>query len=217
VSLLRGRVQLLRKPIRAFLAELRQGPCLVGFDVFGRKRVAPAAVRSLIDKRLGAAFPEYAAHGRREFCVGLHVIEGAMLHNGGEYLLVDRNVEELGDLSNRAGEIGLHTVEVHELDVRQITDRPPRTNILPEGPKGVAVSFEPLLVVVMNRSWRPLDRRPNSPRRIVKRVEPRLSRVCVVVVHAPDRVAAVAADVKVFGRGRENQASTGRWVLTKRL
>ncbi len=88
-----------REPARAFGPELGERLGFVGFALLRGERVAPAPVRSLVDERLGAALPEYAADGRGKFGVGLHVIEGAVFDDRGELGFVDRNVEKPSDLS----------------------------------------------------------------------------------------------------------------------
>ena len=72
--------------------------------------------------------------------VGLHVIEGAVLDDIPKLCFVDRDVQERSDLAYRAGQIGLHPVEVNELDIRQIPDRPPGTDVFPERPERITPS-----------------------------------------------------------------------------
>ena len=62
----------------------------------------------------------------------------------------------------------------------------------------------------MNRGRRLFDRVANAARRVVERVIPLLGRVGMMVVHTPDRVAAITADIEVFRLPRENECVHGK-------
>src|SRR3712207_3947724 len=96
----------------ACLAELLLRHPLVAGAVLGRERVAPAAVRPLVDEGLGTTVPEGVAERDALGRVPLHVVEAAMLDNRAPTALVDRDVEEGGDAPDLSREVGLEFGEV---------------------------------------------------------------------------------------------------------
>ena len=119
--------------------------------------------------------------------------------------VVERDLEEARDAPDLARQVLLQIGEVEQQHVGQVADPPPGGDALPERPEGIAVALEPLQKVLADRVRRLRDRWANPARGVVEGLVPGLVGAGVVVVEAPDHVPAVAADVEVFGLGREDQ------------
>ena len=80
-----------------------------------------------------------------------------------------------------------------------MADGPPAPYVLPQRPEREAVAREPLVEVLPDVAGRRLDRRADPPGRVVQLgIEVGVG-VDVVVVEAPQHVAAVTPDVEVLG------------------
>ena len=90
------------QPTGAGFAQLAPGRLLIPPAVRLTERIAPAAVRPLVDKGLRAAFPEGTAERNGLGRVRLHVREAAVLEDGRPPPLVNRNVEERRDAPDLA-------------------------------------------------------------------------------------------------------------------
>jgi len=136
-----------------------------------------------------------------------------MLDDGGEARFIDGDLEERRDPPDLARQIALQIGEMQHEHIRQVPDLPPAPDILPERPEGVAVAVEPFTEILADVGRRMRNRRPDTARRVVECAIPVVIGVGVMVIHAEDHVAPVAADIDVFGAGREHERVHGEMGL----
>src|SRR5665213_474119 len=130
--------------------------------------------------------------------MGFHVVKSAVFSDFVQSRLIQFYPKKICDLLDGSLKVALHIVEMDQLDVWQIADSPPGFDIFPKWPKGMTVSFNPIMIILMNgiRWW--FDGRPHPSRRIVQCIVPGLIGIGMMVVHAPDCITPIAPDIDVF-------------------
>jgi hypothetical protein len=78
--------------------------------------------------------------------------------------------------------------------------------MIPKGPPRIPVPVEPFEKILPHRSWRWAERRADQPRRVVDGLIIELVGANMVVMKAPHHVAAVTADIDVFGYRRVDES-----------
>jgi hypothetical protein len=122
----------LGEPARAAPAETLFRCRFVTAAVLRAQDVAPAAVRPFVNEGPGAALVEAPAVRRVLLRVRLHVVEAAVPDGRIESFLVEPDLEERRDPSYLTLEIALEVGEMQEEHVRQVPDRPPGGDAVPE-------------------------------------------------------------------------------------
>lgn len=187
------------QPLGAFRTELLQGSLVVFLHVLFRELILPPTVGPLVDERAGSSVPERATEGDAWRGIGLHVFECAVLDDCIPFALVDWDFEKGGELADFTWHILLQIAEVEHVHVWQLTDRPPRPDVLPERPPRVSIAVDPFVVVLKDRVRRLSYRGPHEPRRLVQCGIPLVVGRSVVIVHAPRHVTTVTANVNIPG------------------
>src|SRR4030095_6943646 len=72
-----------------------------------------------------------------------HVVEAAVMEDGGPLRFIDIDVEEGGQLADFPREVRLQIGEVNQAKVGKIPTIKPALNMRPEWPVGIAVGVEP--------------------------------------------------------------------------
>src|SRR5262249_39214361 len=147
--------------------------------------------------------PEGSAERNGPGRVRLHPRERAVLQDGSPTLFVDRDLQERRNPTDLPGHVALEIREMDESDVGEVANLPPAPNVLPERPEGVPIAVHPVAPVLPDVIRRRFDGRAYPTRRLVQRPIPGLVGVEMVVVHAPDDIASIAADVDVPRLRRE--------------
>src|SRR6185437_7648710 len=86
-----------------------------------------------------------------------------MLDEARPALFVDPGAQIHRDVAHLPVEVALQIVEVNQLDVRQVADRPPVADVLPERPERIAVALQPFAEIGHDVVGGAFDRRPTGP------------------------------------------------------
>src|ERR1700754_4780782 len=95
-----------------------------------------------------------------------HIVKAAMLEDDRPLIFIDGCLEESRYPADFTRHVGLQIGKMHKQQVREVANFPPAANVRPPGPQGMAVTLKPGKKKVANRFRRPLERRPDSSRRI---------------------------------------------------
>jgi hypothetical protein len=68
-----------------------------------------------------------------------HILEAAVLYNHGELIIIDGDIEELGNLTDLAWKVIFEIIVVDKLYIWQIACVPPGLDVFPKGPPGIAI------------------------------------------------------------------------------
>ena len=77
------------EPVSTFLAELLLGHLFVCLGVLLAQHVNPATIRSLVNEGAGTPLPKSSAKGDTASSIVLHVVERAVLDDGGPLIFWD--------------------------------------------------------------------------------------------------------------------------------
>src|SRR6185369_11351362 len=146
-------------------------------------------------ERLGSALPENTSERHRFRRVLFHVIKAAMPKNIVPPGFIDRDLEEVREMSNLSGQVFFEIFKMKQENIGKAPNVPPRLNVLPKRPERITITVQPVVEINLDRSWRRLDWWSNAVRRVVYRLVPLGIGVCMVVVQAPNDVTPVAADI----------------------
>ena len=87
---------------------------------------------------------------------------------------------------------------MNQLDVRQLANVPPRTDIFPNWPIRETISREPIHVEFAHIIYATYDPWPYQPDRIAENLKISIGRVDVMVKHAPGCIAPIAPDENIL-------------------
>src|SRR5690242_11829024 len=127
-----------------------------------------------------------------------HVVEAAVPQDRRPKRLFDLDPEEARDSADLRLRIAFQIVEMDEQDVRPAPIGPPGPDIGPERPDGIPVAIQPIVKELARVGDGRLEWRTHASWSVVDEAQGVWSEMTVVIVPAPQCVAAVSPDVQIL-------------------